>query len=263
MPTTVLLAEMTREQVRELAPRATVVLPTAAVEQHGPHLPLLTDTLACTAICQRAAEVASAEVPVVVAPTLPYGYSHHHRPQPGVLSLAWMTFAQAVRDLCESLYESGFRRIAIINGHGGNDELIRIVARDLNVSLPVSVAAASYWTIAWQALVAEAGAEGLHRLPGHAGAFETSLVLALRPDLVDHAAIPPALKAEKSPAAQILEPTVLPAGMRLGTGPGYNDDPGAASAERGERYLATIVREVAAFLVRFHHRHPEPSARSG
>jgi creatinine amidohydrolase len=257
VPTTVLLAELTREQVRELAPRATVVLPTAAIEQHGPHLPLLTDAAACTAICQRAAEVASAEVPVVVAPTLPYGYSHHHRPHPGVLSLSWTTFAYAVRDLCESLYESGFRRIAIINGHGGNDEIIRVVARDLNFALPLSVAAASYWTIAWQALVAEAGAEGLDRLPGHAGSFETSLVLALRPELVDRAAMPPALAATKSPSVQILEPTVLPAGTRLGTGPGYNDDPGAGSVERGERYLATIVREVAAFLVRFHRRHPE------
>lgn len=257
MASTVLLAELTREQIREIAPRATVVLPTAAIEQHGPHLPIITDTLACTTVCQRAAEVASAEVPVLVAPTLPYGFSHHHVPHPGVLTLSATTFLHALRDLGESLFRSGFRRVAIINGHGGNDELIRVVARELTNTLPVSVAAASYWTIAWQALVREAGAGQLSRLPGHAGAFETSLVLALRPELVDHAALPAALGAPEATPEQRLAPAVILAGQRLGTGPGYSDDPAKATAEAGQRYLATIVRAVAAFLTDFHRRHPD------
>lgn len=257
MPSTVLLAELTREHVRELAPRATAVLPTAAVEQHGPHLPLATDTFACTAVCQRAAELASADVPVVVAPTLPYGFSQHHLPHPGVLTLASATFAQVVRELGDSLYRSGFRRLVIVNGHGGNDELIRVAARELANDLHMSVAAASYWTIAWRALLTEADAGRLGQLPGHAGAFETSLVLALRPELVDRAALPPARRGGGVPDAQRLEPAVFRAGVRLGTGPGYNDDPSAATAEAGQRYLDVIARAVAAFVVDFHRRHPE------
>ena len=153
---TVVLAEMTREEVRRLAPQATVLLPVAATEQHGPHLPINMDDAACWAVCQRAADLARAEIPVAVAPMLPFGYSHQHFWQPGVLSLSTTTFLQVLRDLGESLYRSGFRRIAIINGHGPNDELIRVAARELNDRFPVSIAAASYWTIAWRAQIGRA-----------------------------------------------------------------------------------------------------------
>ena len=85
---TVLLAEMTREQIRRLAPNAVAVLPTAAIEQHGPHAPIITDTLLCGTVAQRAAEQAAGRVNAVVAPVLCYGNSHHHRPFPGVLSLS-------------------------------------------------------------------------------------------------------------------------------------------------------------------------------
>ena len=104
MPQSVLLAELTREQIRRLAPEATVVLPTAAIEQHGPHLPTLTDTAACGAVCQRAAEAAAAEgATVLVAPVMWIGHSHHHFPHPGVLSLSTGTFVQVLRELGDSV----------------------------------------------------------------------------------------------------------------------------------------------------------------
>ena len=247
----ILLAEMTREQIRAIAPTTTVVLPTAAIEQHGPHLTILTDTLACTTICQRAAEIASEQTPVTVAPPVHFGSSHHHFPHPGVLSLSSTTFIQVVKEICESLVRSGFRRLAIINGHGGNDEAIRIAARDVALSHPVSIAAASYWTIAGAALVEEGGVTEVGALPGHAGAFETSLVMALRPDLVDTASYPAALARPPVRVSLQQQPTVIRAGQSLGTGPGYTDDPSNASAAHGERFLAIISREVAKFLVRF------------
>jgi creatinine amidohydrolase len=142
---------------------------------------------------------------------------------------------------------SGFRRIAVVNGHGGNDELIRVAARDIhNAYNPppggtvvaagaevcgVSVAATSYWTAARRDLAPVVEAEGHGALPGHAGAFETSLVLALRPDLVDQASYPPALPARPIGAAPVQSPTVMRAGESLGTSPGYTDDPRQASAE--------------------------------
>jgi creatinine amidohydrolase len=251
MVPTVLLAELTREQIRSLAPRATAVLPTAAIEQHGPHLPVLTDTMACTTICQRAAELASANTPIIVAPPVHFGSSHHHFPHPGVLSLSNETFIQVVKETCESLVRSGFRRIAIVNGHGGNDEAIRVAARDVALAHPVSIAASSYWTVAADALAREGGVEAVGQFPGHAGGFETSLVLALRPDLVDRAAYPTPLAEPPYPVDRRHRPTVIKAGVSLGSGPGYTDNPANASAEHGQRFLTIIVRELAEFLTHF------------
>ncbi len=99
------------------------------------------------------------------------------------MSLSTTTYYRVLIDLAESLISGGFQRIFFINGHGGNDEVVHLVARDLALQHPVHCAAAAYWAIAWDALLAaQAGQAG--QVPGHAGAFETSLVLALRPDLV-------------------------------------------------------------------------------
>lgn len=245
------LAEMTREQIRAIAPMTTVLLPTAAIEQHGPHLPIVTDTLVCTTVCQRAAEIAMSDVPVTVAPPVHFGSSHHHFPHPGVMSLTNSTFIEVVKEACDSLARSGFQRVVIVNGHGGNDEAIRVAARDTALALPISIAAASYWTIAWSALVEEGRATEIGQLPGHAGAFETSLVLALRSELVDRASYPSPLSKPPFSADARHQPTVIRAGHALGDGPGYTDDPANASAEHGMRFLKIISREVAQFVVSF------------
>jgi creatinine amidohydrolase len=251
VPARILLAEMTREQIRAIAPDTTVVLPTAAIEQHGPHLTIMTDTLAVTTICERAAELASKDTPVTVAPPVHFGSSHHHRPHPGVLSLSQTTFTKVVVEIAESLALAGFRRIAIVNGHGGNDELVRVAARELALAYPnVTIAASSYWTIAQAALVEEGKAGELGQLPGHAGAFETSLVMALRPDLVDQTSYPTALARPPFSPDFSQRPTVIKAGSSLGAGPGYTDDPSRASADTGNRFLGIVARELAAFLVR-------------
>ncbi len=244
-----LLAEMTREQIRAIAPTTTVVLPTSAIEQHGLHLPILTDTLACTTVCQRAAELAGSRTPVTVAPPIHYGGSAHHLPHPGVLTLSHATFLQVVKEICTSLAVSGFRRIVIVNGHGGNEETIRVAAREIALTHTVTIAAASYWTIAGSALYEEGHVSEIGWLPGHAGAFETSLVLALRPDLVDQASYPPLRDVTPRASELYLRPMVLRAGIREGTTVGYTDNPANGSAEHGQRFLDIITREVARFLV--------------
>lgn len=247
----VLLAEMTREHIRAIAGETTVLLPTAAIEQHGPHLAIVTDTLVCTTICQRAAEIASEQRPVTVAPPIHFGSSHHHFPHPGVLSLTSGTFTTVVQEICASLVRSGFRRIMIVNGHGGNDNEIRVAARLVGLEYPVSIAAAAYWTVAAQALVEDGRVGEVGQLPGHAGGFETSLMMALRPDLVDTANYPKALARPPFVADMTLRASVIHSGESLGSGPGYTDDPSNASAEAGERMLATICRQLAAFIVDF------------
>ena len=95
----------------------------------------------------------------MVTPTLAFGSSPHHLPFGATLSLTTQTFNSVLHDLCTSLMGAGFRRIFILNGHGGNHELIQIAARDLALAYPVSVAAGSWWAIAWDALVAGGACE--------------------------------------------------------------------------------------------------------
>jgi creatinine amidohydrolase len=244
-----LFEEYTREELRALAPEALLVLPVGAVEQHGPHLPVGTDRMTVEHIARAAASEAAAEIPIVVAPTLPFGSSHHHLPFGGTLSLGTETYYRVLVDLAESLIAGGFRRIFILNGHGGNSELIQLAARDMALKHPAHLAAAPYWTIAWDALVAEQAHVGAG-LPGHAGRFETSLILALRPELVREPRPHRDAPAGSDPRGHSRYRSELHGSWKRIDG--YSDSPDMADAERGERYLAAIVREVARAFVEFY-----------
>src|SRR5687768_18324173 len=105
-----LFNELTREDARELAATATIVLPVGATEQHGPHLPVGTDSFAVEAIARRAAELAGDRARVIVTPTLPFGSSHHHLPFGGTMSFGTETYYRLILDLTESLIAGGFQR---------------------------------------------------------------------------------------------------------------------------------------------------------
>jgi creatinine amidohydrolase len=246
-----LLEELTRDEARAAASDALLVLPVGATEQHGPHLPIGVDTYAVTHIARAAAAEIAGQLPVLVAPTLPFGSSHHHLPFGGTLSLGTETYYRVLADLGESLIACGFRRIFILNGHGGNSELIQLVARDLALKHPAHLAAAPYWTIAWDALVA-AQAHTKAGLPGHAGTFETSLILALRPELVHEPR--PHRDAPEGSDPRGFQPYRAELNSAWQRIEGYTDSPDQASAEQGERYLALIVREVARALIEFYQR---------
>ncbi|MDR7420658.1 MAG: creatininase family protein [Armatimonadota bacterium] len=246
-----LLQEWTREDARRLAAQTLAVFPVASTEQHGPHLPVSTDAMSVEHVARAAAADASAHIPVVVTPVLPFGSSQHHLPFGGTMSLSTETFYRVVGELVESLIRGGFRRIFILNGHGGNQELIHLVARDLALKHPVRIAAASYWTMAWDALVA-AGAHGRGPVPGHAGTYETSQVLAMRPDLVRH---PLPHRDRVEPAdPRGFRPTRVESHGWWQAIDGYTDSPDRAAAEHGAAYLAAAVRAVAQALVEFHRR---------
>ncbi|WP_437200821.1 creatininase family protein [Planctomicrobium sp. SH664] len=244
-----LLEELTRTAAREAAPRTLLVWPVGAIEQHGPHLPVGTDTFTIEHLARQAAARAAESIPVFVAPTLPFGSSHHHLPFGGTMSLGTEAFYRTTYDLAESLVTSGFRKIFILNGHGGNHELLQLVARDLARVHPVSVAAASYWTVAWEALVA-LDAHVDSRLPGHAGAFETSVMLALRPELV----------RDPRPHRVIL-PSTDPRGFAQSyraehhgcwdKTDGYSDSPDRGTTERGRQYLNATINALARAMIEF------------
>lgn len=248
-PVPLLFEELTRVEMQEIAPSALAVLPVGATEQHGPHLPSGTDAMHAEYVARGAAARIAAQTPVVVTPTLAFGSSPHHLPFGATLSLTSQTFSNVLHDLCISLLGAGFRQIFILNGHGGNHELIQLAARDLALTHPVSVAAGSWWSIAWDALTA-AGACDLGRLPGHAGAFESSVVLALRPELVHE----PRPHRDQFPVS---DPRGFAAAYRTETPDawlridGYSDSPDRGSAEQGRRYLDLAVEAVATALLEF------------
>jgi creatinine amidohydrolase len=244
-----LLHEINRGEAARRAPSALAVLPVGATEQHGPHLPLGTDFLIVEHVTRAAAQEARASIDVLVAPTFQTGSSHHHLPFGGTISLSTERYYGALRDMTESLIQSGFHRIFIVNGHGGNHELIELVVRDLALSHACNLAAASYWNLARESL-AERVPDLRQRLPGHAGVFETSLIMALRPELV-------ASPLPHRTAEELARTTIPPSPFRAERHgfwqsiDGYTDSPDQASAERGQRLLEIIVAAVAAELVRF------------
>ena len=242
-------ADLSRTELGRLADRALVVLPVGACEQHGPHLPTGTDHVIVERVAVAAAErVAGA--PVLVAPTVAVGFSEHHLPYGATISVSLDTLRRYLVDCCDSLIRSGFRRIFLLNGHGGNVDVIGDAAREVATRTGVPVASGSYWVIAWDALVAQ-GAPESGLLPGHAGAFETSLARAVRPDWV-----------VSSPPERDWRPRTQPGGFyppyRVDDpavwrrNDGYTDSPAGADPDAGTRYLEAIVAAVARAFEEFH-----------
>jgi creatinine amidohydrolase len=244
-----LFEEMTRDALSAVAPAALAVIPVGATEQHGPHLPAGTDTMHAEHVARQAAARIADRVPVVVTPTLAFGNSPHHLPFGATISLSTGTFARVLADIGSSLVMAGFRRMFVVNGHGGNHELIQLMARDLALEHAIAVGAASWWAIARDALIAAGAAQDM-RLPGHAGAFETSVVLALRPDLV----------AEPRPHRDdtaIGDPLALWSGCRVEIPgwwqgiDGYTDSPARGTARDGRRFLEAGISAVADAMLGF------------
>jgi len=250
----VLFMEMTREELNAVAPEAIAVLPTAAIEQHGPHMATGVDTILVSTVAQRAAEKAAGRVPVVVAPTLPFGSSHHHYAFGGTISYTAPNFIGTIQDILEGLVRCGFRKLVVLNGHGGNSDHVGVVGQDLvnRLDHPVAVATGNYWNIAKPALLAKKLLPA-EEIPGHAGRFETSLMMALRPELVREEV----RLATKYASPEDLGLDVDLAGAMVqvhgtwGKGPGHTDHPAKASAELGTALLEVMVEAIAEFYAGF------------
>jgi len=250
MVDSVFMAELSWPEFQAKAAANTpVILPLGATEQHGPHLPSGTDFFTVDRLALAAAERASSEIAITVAPALPFGSSDHHLIFSATLSLRTETYYRVLTDLLRSLVTDGFRRIFLLNGHGGNHELAELAARDIALELPARIAAASYWTIAWDALVAVQAHLGC-RLPGHAGIFETSMMLSLRPELV-------APERPHRDHTGDTDPRNFHAPYRHERHgfwkdiDGYSDSPDGGSAERGRHYFEAVVGAIARAFVEF------------
>jgi creatinine amidohydrolase len=177
--------EMTWPEVKAAALSPCVaILPIATLEDHGLHLPIDTDLMLCSSVCELAASRAAGRA--VLVPAINHGYSPHHMDFPGALTIGPHTLIDYGLDVCESLAHHGFKRILIVNGHGSNTPFADIIARQCVVRTGALAAAVNYWAApgvreAGDAVRESDAVGGMN----HACEFETSLYLALRPDLVD------------------------------------------------------------------------------
>lgn len=243
----VLWQEMRRDEIAVAAQEgAVVVVPVGAIEQHGPHLPLNTDICDSWAIARRVAERCDA-FPVIVAPPIWWGMSPYHMVYPGTITLQFETLSMLISDVCTSIHTHGFKKILLLNGHGGNRDLCRALSIKL-ASNGVPIAAVTYWDLALKQF-AEIS-ESDHGLIGHAGELETSLQLYLQPELVDTGLIGSDLT---SSVYGRFRQGVLPAGYiavnNLSDAPaGIMGDPTTATAAKGERLVAAATAGLLRYL---------------
>lgn len=237
------LADLTRGRLAELAPDAVLVLPFGAIEQHGHHLPVGTDFLIVDAVARRAVELADTVSPLVLAPTVPYGSSDHHLAVGAALSLAPLEFEACARGLLRSAAASGFRRVFVINGHGGNEDLLRVAGQAAAGSGRLVVGGGAYWSLGRPALEQILPEPGL--IPGHAGRFETSLMLALQPHLVQEA---PRRAARPLESAEVFWYEDSAVWQEID---GYSDSPWEGSADEGSACLDAVVEATSRCLSEF------------
>ncbi|MCI0601080.1 MAG: creatininase family protein [Beijerinckiaceae bacterium] len=182
MPASKFWAEMTWAdfQARDMA-RTIAVLPAAATEQHGPHLPLGTDTLIMEGYIAKVAARLPEDLSVLFLPVQNCGLSIEHKDFPGTLSLSAPTVIRAWTELCECVHRTGCRKLVLLNSHGGNSAVLQTIAHDLRARLGMFVVLAS-----WRRFGAPDGLFSAHEQAHgiHAGDVETSLMLNFKPALV-------------------------------------------------------------------------------
>jgi mycofactocin precursor peptide peptidase len=241
------LAEMTWPDVADAvrAGATTVVLPLGATEQHGPHLPLGTDTIRALALAERLAERLGPSV--LVAPTLPFGCSDEHAGFPGLLGLQHETLARVIVDLARRLTGWGVRRLVLLSAHGGNGEALDLALARLRRELPDLTVRTNgdLQTIA-PVLLEVARRDGIpaNALGVHAGEGETSEMLHLRPDLVRSKNSAPGFTGDIEAVLDELRA----GGLRAVTEQGVLGDPTNAEAGRGARYLDVLTDDLAALI---------------
>lgn len=250
------LAYLTTKEVAALPKRdAAVVVVISATEQHGPHMPVVTDLLLGERLLALALERVPDEAKLWVLPSLAYGKSNEHTRFAGTVTLSAATLAAVVHDIGASVARAGFRRLVLLNSHGGNRTVLEYLARDVREATGLMVFPVSTFLLG---LEFEPVSDEEHRWGTHAGDWETSLMLALAPDLVHMERVPgdPAYPSYERDTEHLspFGPVAFAWTTEELSATGAIGDPRRADAERGrdiaERTvtrLAEVLTEIASF----------------
>ena len=236
----VLMEELTSREFDELRDRnTTVIIPVGALEEHGDHLPLCTDTLQPLHIAEEVVRRLEGKVNVLIAPTIGYGMIQSTRNFPGSISLSFDTLRELAYEIMKGMADNGIRNIVVLSGHAGRSHMMafklgahRLLEMERYRHLRIMVL--SDYDIAYQELGSEFPADD-----GHGGELETSRVLAIRPDLVKGKGIPTTLD---------MPPYRVIADAEKYFPTGIWGDPTPATAEKGKNANERIVTELARLI---------------
>jgi creatinine amidohydrolase len=250
--------------------KTVAVLPVAATEQHGPHLPTSVDSTLVDGVIAAALPHLAADLPVLVLPTQAVGYSPEHIRFPGTLTLSAPTLIALWTELGASVARAGIKKLVLFNSHGGQVSLMDIVARELRTTHDLIVYSSSWYNLPLGDAVNGMFSAEEHRFGVHAGDIETSMMLALRQDRVDMAQAQNFHSSSKDRAAKY---PILGNGKSAKLGwhmqdynaQGAAGNAAAATAAKGQALLdaaglqlAQLLAEVSALPLSTLHGHTAP-----
>ena len=239
------LADLKWTDIEALKRTTPVVIPIAALEQHGRHMPLFTDSLLLGEVIRRVAERLKDKV--LFAPLMWLGNSDHHLDFPGTMSASPRVYLDLLKDMVENFLAHKFTRIVLVNGHGGNivpaQQAMFEVRQKHRDRRGLALLSTTYWTLG--AKPPEADRTLTQSRMGHACEWETSMILRLNPQLVgDYKAVKPVVQSDR------FEPAHRGWITKDRTEAGHIGDPRQASAEKGELLFRLFAEDVTAFLQR-------------
>jgi creatinine amidohydrolase len=231
----VMWKELTAEDLRaKAAENAIVVLPVASMEQHGPHLPVGVDTFLCEAVCRGGAEIAVKDVPVVVAPTLWCGMAEHHMAFGGTFTFDIPTYQAVLGSFLASIKRHGFRRVFIVNGHGGNIAALNAFLPDFTRDTGLTLYATTYFELSKDDLAQHLEDQ---KWVQHACEVESSMMMVVAPATVKHERLPEAFGMLNGDPRKAYPAARYNSFQDL-TPSGVVGDARRANAQKGEKLLA-------------------------
>jgi len=243
----VMWKELTAEDLRmKAAGNAIVLLPIASMEQHGPHLPVGVDTYLCEAVCKAGAEIAVKDTPCVVAPTLWCGMAEHHMAYGGTFTFDIPTYRAVLLCFLKSIERHGFKRVFIVNGHGGNIAAMNAFLPDFAQETALTIRAATYFDMSNAAI-----APFLEDQTGvfHACEVETSLMMVVAPGTVKQDRFKDAHGMLDVDMNKVLRgPPARFRSFKEITPSGVIGDARRASTDKGDKVLAACAKGVAGVL---------------